>query len=199
MNLRVVNKVLFVISIAMLMAFTASDTTFKNTSVTVTPESSLLVRGTTNINTFTCGFNVLKLNNPIEVVYKKVGNRMVFEKTALILDNDCFDCGGKGINSDFQKILKSNKYPQISLFLNEISDLEDQSDDVLAALDIEIAGISKRHKVPVKFKKNKGMLVTGDLAISMSDYNLKPPKKLFGLISVHDTIEIYFQLAVREN
>ena len=183
----------------MLLAFTTSDARFKRTSVIVTSESSLLVRGKTNLNMFTCGFDVNKLKNPIQVAYHIEKDRMVFDKTALVLDNQCFDCGGKALNNDLQKILKSDKYPQITLFLNEISNLGDQSDGVLATIDIEIAGITKSYKVPVKFKKNKGMLITGDLALSMHDYNLEAPKKLFGLITVHDKIKIYFQLAVREN
>lgn len=199
MNLKVVHKVLVAaVVVLLLMAITASKAIFNSTSVIVTPESSLLVRGTTNVNTFTCEFNVLKLNNPIQVFYKKVGNRLVFDRTALILDNHSFDCGGKAINNDFQKILKSKKYPQIILYLNEITVLENQTDDVLTSIDIEIAGITKKHSVPVKFKKAEDMLITGDLTLSMADYNLEAPKKLFGLITVHDTIKIYFQLAVRE-
>ncbi|WP_242132090.1 hypothetical protein [Aestuariivivens marinum] len=199
MKSKILNKVLFIVVIGMVMAFTTNDAMFKSTSVIVTSESSLVVRGTTNVNTFTCGFDVLKLKNPVQVLYKKVGARLVFDKTALVLDNDCFDCGGIVINSDFRKILKSKMYPQITLFLNDINDLEEQTDDVLASIDIEIAGVSKNHKVPIKFKKGRGMLITGVLPISMSDYDLKPPKKFFGLITVHDIIKIYFQLAVKES
>ena len=199
MSLSNIYRGLFVISIVGAMAFTTGDFNFKNTSITVTDESSVVIRGTTSINTFKCSYNVLRLDNPIQVVYRKVGHRMVFDKTALVLDKHSFDCGGKGINNDFQKILKSNKYPEIILYLNYINHLEDQPNNVLASIDIEIAGFSKTHKVPVKIKKSNNMIITGDLAISMSDYNLEAPKKLFGLISVDDTINVYFQLAVVEN
>ena len=189
-------RILFFISIIILLAFTKRDAITKNTSVIITSESSLLVRGTTNVNTFTCEFNINKFKNPIRVVYHIEDDKMIFNKTALILNSDCFDCGGKAINNDFKKILKSNKYPQILLFLNEISHFENKS-YVQASLEIEIAGITKNYKIPIKVKKNKEMLITGDLTVSLVDYNLEAPKKFFGLIFVEDIIEIYFQLEIK--
>ncbi|MDD7884426.1 YceI family protein [Flavivirga sp. 57AJ16] len=191
-------RTLFLISVFMVLAFTNGDATLKSTSVIISSESSLLVRGTTNVNIFTCEFNINKFKNPIQVIYHVEGNKIIFDETALILDNDSFDCGGKAINNDFQKILKSNKYPHISLLLNEITHFDNEL-DVRASIDIEIAGTTKNHKIPVKIKKNNGMLITGDLVVSLTDYNLEAPKKFFGLISVNDEIKIYFQLAVREN
>ncbi|WP_242085231.1 YceI family protein [Aestuariivivens sediminis] len=192
-------KILFIGLMLSLLAFATSDAVFERTSVIVTSESSLEVSGKTNINRFTCDFDVNKLKNPIEVIYYLKHNKMVFNKTVLVLENECFDCGGKALNNDLQKILKTNQYPQITLFLNEISELEAHSDNILANIDITIAGINKNYKVPLTFKKDKGMLITGDLTLSMQDYNLEAPKKLFGLVTVQDEITIDFQLAVREN
>ena len=182
----------------MALAFTNRDSTIKSTSVFINTESSLLVRGTTNVSTFSCIFNINKFKNPISVVYQIENDKIKFNKTALILDTACFDCGGKAINSDFRKILKSDSHPQLFLLLKEISQLENNS-DVQASIDIEIAGITKGYKIPVKVKNNKGILITGDLGISLADYKLEAPKKLFGLISVDDKIEIFFQLLVHEN
>lgn len=192
-------KIPLTILILLFLAFAKGDAKLNSTSVIVTPESSLLVRGSTNISSFTCKFDVGRLKNPIQVFYKNVGTRMVFDRTVLILDNHCFDCGGKGLNKDLQEILKTGEHPEIKLFLNEINDLDGQSDDMLCKLDIEIAGVTKNHEVPVKIRKNGELLITGDLTVSMSDYNLIAPKKLFGLIYVNDTIKIYFQLVVQEN
>lgn len=193
----IIKRIVFLISIVTALAFTTRDSTIKRISVIITTESSLVVRGTTNVNTFSCVFNINKFKNPIQVNYHVEGGKMIFNKTALVLDNNCFDCGGEGINSDFQKILKSDKYPQITLFLKETTLFENKL-DVQASINIEIAGIVKGYKIPIKVKKNNDMLITGDLAISLYDYGLEAPKKMFGLISVDDTIEIFFQLAVRE-
>lgn len=193
----VLKKVILYAFVLMALAFTNRDSAITNTTVIITSDSSLVVRGTTNVSTFSCVFNINKFKNPIQVNYYMDGDKMAFNKTALILETSCFDCGGKAINSDFQKILKSDKYPQITLFLKEISQIENTL-DFQALVNIDVAGITKTYKIPVKFKKNNDMLITGNLAISAADHNLEMPNKLFGLIYVNDKIEIYFQLTIQE-
>lgn len=190
-------RFVFLFSILTTLAFTTRDSVYQSTSVVLSSESSLYVKGTTNVSNFSCVFNVNKFRNPIQVTYRMEGGKMAFHKTVLILDNDCFDCGGKAINSDFQKILKSDKHPQIKLYLKEISQIEN-SINVHALVNIEIAGISKGYKIPVKVKNKESLYISGNLALSLADYKLESPKKLFGLISVDDTIEIAFELGVKE-
>lgn len=189
-------RLMVLVSVITAFAFTSRDSAINSTSVILTPESSLMVRGTTNVNTFSCGYNINKFKNPIHISYKIEDSKMKFTKTALVLDNNCFDCGGKAINKDFQSILKSDKYPQIILLLKEINSFENE--EVKASLDIQIAGVTKMYKVPVKFKKSNNLLVTGDLNLNLTDFNIHPPKKFLGLIVVEDRIDIYFQLAVKE-
>lgn len=192
-------RVLFFISILMAFSFTNSDTIAKSTAVVVTPESSVLVRGTTNVSTFTCDFNINQFKNPISVDYYIEGNKMIFNKTALVLDANCFDCGGKAINKDFKKVLKADKYPKISLYINEISEINSIS-RVQASIDIELAGVTKNQNVLVNIKEAEAdnILITGDLRLRLSDYNLEAFKKFMGLVYVNDEIDIYFQLNVKE-
>lgn len=194
----IIRKVIILVVVVLSMAFTNRDSAIKNTSVLVTADSTLIVRGTTNVNTFSCGFNINKFKNPIPVIYFIEDDKIIFNKTGLVLDTNCFDCGGKSINTDFQKILKSDKYPQIFLFLKEIKLIENNA-DIQASIDIQIAGLTKSYKVPLKIKNNNKLLITGDLSLNLSDFNIEAPKKFFGLISIHDKIEIIFQLAVKEN
>lgn len=193
----IVRKFIFLVCIVMTLSFTNRDTAIGRTSVVIEPESSLLVRGTTNVSTFNCLFNIDKLKSPIPVIYHMKEGKIQFNKTALILDNDCFDCGGQAINNDFQKILKSNKHPQILMFLKEVSHYQN-NESTLALIDIQLAGITKTYQIPVKTKKTDKLLITGDLDINLSDYNIEPPKKFLGLVTVDDKIEINFRLVAKE-
>ncbi|GAA4302480.1 YceI family protein [Aestuariibaculum suncheonense] len=188
-------RVVFVVFILAALAFTKTDTAVNTTSVVVSSKSTLVVKGTTNVNAFSCVFDSKRLKNPISVTYFSNGQKLKFKETALVLDNGCFDCGGKGINRDFQKILKSETYPQIKLILKETSSLEDKS-DVQTLVDVEIAGIKKEYKIPVTVRNNGTTLINGGLKVCLSDYNLEQPKKMFGLITVDDEIHIDFNLVV---
>ena len=117
-------KGLFLVFALTALAFTTKDAFFKSTEVTIGPESALMVKGKTNINTFTCNYDINQLKKPIPVRYYLKDSKMVFSETRLLLNTGNFDCGGKAINKDFQEILKADQYPQIIWELKEIKSLE---------------------------------------------------------------------------
>lgn len=187
-----------IIFIAVLTALSFTDTFVGKTSVTITPNSKLLIIGKTNVNSFKCHYNVLKLNKPIAVSFKKRGNKINFEKTTLVLDNINFDCGGIGINKDFHDLLKTKSHPQVVIKLKEIIKDSNNESLVQALVDLEIAGITKSYEVPVVFKDEGIMSIKGVLALNIRDFNLVPPKKALGMIVVKDVIEINFELAIKK-
>lgn len=189
-------KILIFISVITALSFT--DTFVGKTSVTITPNSKLLIIGKTNVNTFKCQYDVLKLNKPITVSFKKRGNKINFDKTTLVLDNINFDCGGIGINNDFHELLKTKSHPQVLLKLKEINKDPNNESIVQALVDLEIAGITKSYEVPVSLKENGIMFIKGVLALNIRDFNLEPPKKALGMIVVKDVIEINFELAIKK-
>ncbi|OWW25918.1 hypothetical protein B4Q04_10040 [Zobellia sp. OII3] len=193
MILKKVRLFFFVMAI---MAFT-TGATIRRTFVAITPDSSLYIKGTTNVNTFSCRFDVENINNPVHVDYYKEGNRIKFDETALVLNVDCFDCGGRGINRDLRDILKSEEQPHIFLFLKEIKPIESTA-AYKVVLDIEIAGETNTYEVPVEVEKDNKLLIKGDLNISLPDHNIAAPSKLFGLINIHENVEISFKLGVKE-
>ncbi|WP_111310017.1 YceI family protein [Confluentibacter sediminis] len=189
-------KILVLISVFTLLAFSKNFT--GNTTVIITPNSKLIIKGKTNVNSFICQYNISKLNKPIKILFKNHGDKITFEKTTLVLDNVNFDCGGAGMNNDFKELLKSDIYPNIFVNLKEIRKDQNNQNLVNALIDLEIAGVTKSYVVPVELKGDDLMNVKGILALNLRDYNLEPPKKALGLIVVKDVIEINFELAVKE-
>ncbi|UKM66087.1 YceI family protein [Flavobacteriaceae bacterium GSB9] len=190
-------RILFFVSILVLLAFTSNYV--ESTSVIITPNSELVINGKTNVNSFTCEYDVLRFNRPIPIAFKRVNDRIVFEKATLVLNNTCFDCGGMGINADFQELLKSESYPEIYIDLKEISADPLKESKIQALLDLNISGVSKSYTMPVKLDGENTLLVTGVLRLNIRDFNLEPPKKALGLIVVKDTIEIKFNLKIKEH
>lgn len=193
------NKVLYIVTPFLLMVFGLKDPPANNTVVHIAAESSLKISGTTNINTFSCDFNTKKMMDPILVHYQKIDSKYIFHKADLVLDNQGFDCGSRGINRDFHSLLKSDQYPYILLKLREIEVGTTVSSDLKATVDIEIAGLTNSYKIPIKFDQREAMCILGELKLNLDDFKLKAPKKVLGLITVHETITINFDLAIRES
>lgn len=188
-------KIIFIIAILSSLSFVKVNRFNNNTVFRLEPESKLEIQGTTNVNKFKCKFNFVQKEKPVPLCFEKSGNKMFFKKADLVLKNSCFDCGGKGINRDFNKLLKSNEFPSILLNLKEI---EKKEAFIEALVEITIAGISNTYKIPVEVKEDKKYYITGNLDVNTIDYGLKVPKKMLGLIVVSEMIKIDFDLILNK-
>jgi polyisoprenoid-binding protein YceI len=189
-------KILIFISVLMTLSFT--DSFIGKTSVMIAPNSKLFIIGKTNVNTFKCEYDILKLDKPVPVSFKKHGNKITFDKTILVLDNMNFDCGGPGINNDFQELLKTKTHPKVFMKLKEIRKGEANGNLIQALVDLEIAGITKAYTIPIELKEEGNMMIKGVVALNIRDFNLEPPKKALGMIVVKDVIEINFDLTLKK-
>ncbi|MCB0424321.1 MAG: hypothetical protein R2802_00605 [Flavobacteriaceae bacterium] len=192
-------KTLRYILIAFLLAaFTTKDAAKTSLEVWVEHDSEVSISGTTNVNSFTCCYNINKLKDPIAVSFESNKDVMIFKATALELENECFDCGHKGINKDFNKLLKTEVYPTIKLQLREIQKATSSENTFFAKVDIHIANKVNSYQLPVKVTKNGHYSIVGELDLNLTDFNLEAPKKAFGLIVVHDKIKVSFNLHLKE-
>lgn len=191
-------RVLFFVLIILLLAFTRRDS-FKNTTVLIAPESKLIIKGKTNVNKFQCVYNTSELQEPIPVYYEIKDNSLFFKNTQLILKTNCFDCRNKTMNKDFKALLKSETYPQIQITLKELKNPKTQNGEhIEAQLNVEIVGVIKNYTIPVSLENRKEMYVKGVLILNIIDFNIEPPKKMLGIITVEETIKIEFQLRIEE-
>ena len=189
-------KLLFYITILATMAFTSNI--LETTSIIITPSSEIIIKGKTNVNSFDCQYNVLNLKEPIPVHFKKHNDKLIFENTVLELQSNNFDCGGAGINSDFNKLLKSKTHPEVFIKLKEITQNPNNKSIVNANIDLKIAGITKPYTIPVKLEGSETLIIQGVLSLNIRDFNLDPPKKALGIIVVQDVIDISFHLRAKE-
>ena len=158
-------------------------------------KSALVIKGESNINRFNCVYDPLNLSNSLSVVYQQIGDKLVFENTALLLSNNSFDCGGRRINRDFHKLLLTDKYPEIKMKLKNIELPREEKDSITTQLDFTISSITKSFEVLVAYKKEKNTInFNGLVTINIEDFNLQPPKKVLGLIKVKNNINVEFNL-----
>ncbi len=189
---------LFLILFLFLASFSADKKGKNLKAIVISQSSKLEIVGSTNVNNFTCSFNVGNLNKPLQVGYEIGNETVIFQNSTLILENSFFDCGGRGINKDFQELLRTKEYPQILLTLNEIEKRSFAGNIVKASVEIQIAGLSRTYKVDVQTEKKETLHIAGKLEIKIADFNLEVPKKMMGMIVVSEEVEIVFDLILEE-
>ncbi len=166
--------------------------------------SSLRIEGTSNVTDFTC--HCTESFPKAESSIIKTGDRIRFSKAILQVQSKKLHCGNKAMNNDMYEALKANEYPHIFIELLEVRQscdtrLTPNGDwaTMNATAQITIAGVSRKETLLVQamqatereyqFKGNKKLLLT--------DYGIRPPRPMMGLIKVANEIAIDLDLCVQ--
>ncbi|MDP1844786.1 MAG: YceI family protein [Sediminibacterium sp.] len=163
--------------------------------------SSLTVNGSTNINTFQC--DIANYNQPDTLTcLKNTPKGMVLAMSGkLNLSIEAFDCHNRMMTSDLRKTLKAKDFPILSvkfITLNGFPDFKNPT-KITGLVDIGLAGVIKRFEINYLFSGDdkKQVYLKGDQRIHFSDFNLKPPSKLGGVIKAKDELLVEFKLNLK--
>ncbi|MHA7843706.1 MAG: YceI family protein [Winogradskyella sp.] len=167
----------------------------KTSTVSFCEGSSLKIKGSSNVNEFECALDMNALSEEIEVTYRESKDYLNFGNTQLVIPANHFDCGGKMINKDFQKLLKVDDFPEIRLALKKVMKSKTSEDCTMATIEVFICDINHAYDIPISTSKsNGGVTIDGLLTLNINDFSLDPPKKMLGVIKVSPIIEIEFSL-----
>jgi len=193
--------VFFILSFAFVVSaafIKKSVPTYSMAKWVVERNSSLNIQGETNINSFQC--DVTEYLKPDTLVYTKndATKKLSFTNSCLSIDIKRFDCHNKYITEDFRSALKADKSPKLRIVFVTIEQFSNSSDNQLVkgTVDIQLADVTKRAEIAYRVKTMPGnqIQMNGSHVFSFSDFNLKAPRKLAGLIKTKDEIKVNFQL-----
>jgi len=165
--------------------------------------SRLYLKGTSNVNAFTCDCEDQYTGQVLEV--ERNGGYARFRNVELNLKSKNFDCHNRKIDCDMQKALKASEYPHIKIALIDTWQnpkcLDGQCKDwfeVQANVNITITNVTRKISIPAKARilgPNRFQL-RGENALQMSAFGITPPEAMFGMIKVNDWISFHFDLIV---
>jgi len=160
--------------------------------------SSLKIQGETNINSFEC--DVTEYLKPDTLVYSAnyATKTLSFTNSSLVVDIRRFDCHNKFITDDFRSALKADETPNLKIIFLTIDQFSSNSNNqvVKGIVDVQLAHSIKRTEIDYTIKVLPGnrIQMNGSHVFTFSDFNLKAPRKLAGLIRTKNQIKVNFQL-----
>lgn len=152
-------------------------------------KSSIFVHGSSSVHNWGLEVDIQEVQlNKITIRDDRLESiAMDFSVNALVATK-------KEMHNKIRKALKFNKFPVISI---QFKALVFKNDSLFtdAAL-FTIAGVSKKLSFKSSYVqlKNKEILLSGKQQIRMSDFNIKPPSAMFGLMSVGNELLVEFEL-----
>lgn len=153
----------------------------------IVQEKKITIVGNTSLGRFSCDYKISEINDTLFINKNSKSYNI-----QIPVEN--FNCGNFLLNKDFQRTLRSNEYPQINVKVHNIS--IKPGGNIKGSLEIGL--INKIKKIQyVTFERcnvEKPELISLDLTINVSDFNLTPPKRLGGLIKVEESMDIFIEM-----
>ncbi|MDX1940240.1 MAG: YceI family protein [Saprospiraceae bacterium] len=191
--------ILFPLSL-ILSAMNADTTYFQ-----IEQGSKLQIKGTSNVTDFTCQCLESFPKSQAQITVTEDGTKAKFSKTTLQIRTKKLDCGNKPMNNDMFNTLKAEEYPYVQIELLETRLTPGKSlaktdiwMPIEASVNFTIAGVTRKETLTIqgkkldeleyRFKSSKTLLFT--------DYGIKPPRALMGLVKVANEITIELDLTV---
>lgn len=172
----------------------------KAIEIKILPSSSLSILGTTNVNKFSCLYCDELFTYSRNVRFDKEENTFYFDQATLKLNSTTFDCGIRQMNKDFQELLNAEKYPHLTLKLQEAKLMPGARPDegrLMVACMLNLSGIERLISFPVSYSREDQVLnCTGEAVIYLPNFNIEPPTKMMGLVKVEEKISVHFDLAI---
>jgi hypothetical protein len=153
--------------------------------------SEVIIKGKSNVNRFTCEYKSTISQGCNKITYNVFDNTYLLQDASLTLTTNSFDCGGRMINKDFNKLMQTDEHPNILIKLKHIKALNNTFN---VTADIHIAG--KKNTYTFEMYHKKDQKYTGALSLNIEDFDMEAPNKLLGAIKVHPEIDINFDLNI---
>lgn len=166
----------------------------------VEQNSSLSVKGKTNINNFTCSIREYASKDTI-ICYDDAAKDIIF-RGEIVMDILSFDCQSSMVTKDLRKILKADEFPKMTIrfiSLQYMPLLQNKAERVKGWVEVQLAGVTKRFELCYSFiQSGPGYLqMNGGRSFLFSDFNLSAPSKFGGLIKIKNAFDVQFQLLLR--
>ncbi len=168
-------------------------------NLAIRQESSLIIEGKSNVNEFNCRLATVANVRDVNVNYHLYPDSIVFEDTKIEFPINDFICDNQTMTRDFRELLKSEAYPTIDLTARVAAIHQlDNTGETQANIELKIAGTSKTIRTgfyDVSYDSDR-IQFSGFQHLKLSDFDLDPPRYLFGIIEVKDEINIDLQISM---
>ena len=161
-------------------------------SLKINPKTSTMtIYGTTNVHDFKT--KVEQIKGELVVSSSKKVQSLTIEIPVRSIKS-----GEKLMDNKTYEAFKDGKYPTISFQLVDVASLQITGDDINVIVNgnLTIAGVTKRisFKTTGKNTKPGAYEFKGSIPLKMTDFKMKPPTAMLGVMKVGDAITLKYDI-----
>jgi polyisoprenoid-binding protein YceI len=158
------------------------------------------IAGTSNIHTYTASTTTVRLTR-VQVAsiatganfWEEVVKPGQLEAFEIVIPAATLTSPKEGLDKNMQKALKVQEFPDITFRL--LRTTAGTNGGALNAVGVlKIAGVEREVTLTLKTERqDAGLLVKGELGLLMTDFNIKPPVAMLGMLKTDPKVVITFE------
>ena len=157
---------------------------------------SMEINGETNINSFQLFLEDARTGkSPVPVSGSYEANSILFR-----IPLELLNCKNDKILADFYDLVQADKFSEvlIKIGLHDFHRLISENNNTPVLLSITLAGVTRELKTKSSYIQHMSdeKIMSGNVTLSLTDFSLKPPKKIFGLIRLNNHVNINFTISI---
>lgn len=155
--------------------------------------STMTIYGTTNVHNFKS--KVEQIKGELVVDHSKKIQELNVE-----IPVHSIKSGESGMDNKTYEAFNDKKYPTITFKLVEVTSLQIKGDDIDATVtgNLTMAGATRRISFKTSGKNTKpgAYEFKGSIALKMTDFKMKPPTAMLGVMKVGDAVTLKYDISV---
>lgn len=157
------------------------------------------IAGTSNIHTYTASTTTVRLTR-VQVASVATGANFwdevvkpgQLEAFEIVIPAATLTSPKEGLDKNMQKALKVQEFPDITFRLLRTTAGTNGALNAVGVL--KIAGVEREVTLTLKTERqDAGLLVKGELGLLMTDFNIKPPVAMLGMLKTDPKVVITFE------
>lgn len=187
-----------------------------STQVHILPASGVELLGSSNLGAWACRKGriegKIEVAAPTEAVLetvdragtqeaKQTASKIPSPRFRLRIPISSFSCGNRTMERDLHNTLSADRHPAIVYEFERLgglvaADAERRHFDLVAIGDLALAGSERALEVRARADRNgpRNFRISGELPVRMTDFGIRPPTALFGLVRAKDQLIVRFDL-----
>ncbi len=153
---------------------------------------NLVIEGATNVNLFHLSYQGNNFS------YFSSSDTSAINKLKFNIPAKEFEANPEPMLKDFLDLINADEHPMINIAINEgfVSELHKDITNTKNKILVTLNGVSRTYYCQSEIDKSyyNEWYLSGDLKINLSDFEIAPPVKFFGLVKVKDEVSIQFNI-----
>lgn len=166
--------------------------------------STLWIDGTSNLHDWTCRTDKLDANISLDsasITQLRDAESSALKRVVVSVPVRSLKCGHGAMDDNLYKALRADANPDVVFTLGRFDATPTANADTIILHTVGTLAVSgKANPVSMTVNAVRGsdgtISASGQLAIKMSEYGIKPPTAILGTLRTADAVTIHFQLTV---